>query len=192
MIANASFRLTVAGIGCALLFSFSAPAWAQTAPAPAAPPTVPAPGVSPAAPPAASSDAQPATPQAPPISPPAATGPDGNAPNDASTGQTLELAAHPAAYIEGKANWDEGFAALTGSLGLIKGALTKAGIKPAGPPIAVFLETDEDIDSTYEAITAYLDEKGLEAENLFIEEYLNEVKTPDDPTLEVDIFVLLK
>ena len=39
----------------------------------------------------------------------------------------------------------------------------------------------EDIDATYEAITAYLDEKGVEADNLFIEEYLNDVKTPRRP-----------
>jgi hypothetical protein len=32
----------------------------------------------------------------------------------------------------------------------------------------------------------------LEAANLFVEEYLNEVKTPDDPNLQVDIYVLLK
>ncbi|MCW6507693.1 GyrI-like domain-containing protein [Lichenifustis flavocetrariae] len=50
----------------------------------------------------------------------------------------------------------------------------------------------DDIDSTYEAITAYLDEKGLEARNLFAEEYLNMTKTPDDPALEVDIYVFLK
>jgi len=41
-------------------------------------------------------------------------------------------------------------------------------------------------------ITAFLDEKGLESQNLFYEEYLNDVKAPDDPTLEVDIYVLLK
>jgi effector-binding domain-containing protein len=50
----------------------------------------------------------------------------------------------------------------------------------------------DDIDSTYEAITAFLDEKGLESQNLFYEEYLNDVKETDDPTLEVDIYVLLK
>lgn len=50
----------------------------------------------------------------------------------------------------------------------------------------------EEIDSTYEAITAYLDEKGLEARNLFAEDYLNQVKTPDDGTLEIDIYVFLK
>ncbi len=50
----------------------------------------------------------------------------------------------------------------------------------------------DDIDSTYEAITAYLDEKGLEAKNMFAEEYLNKTKTSDDPSLEVDILVFLK
>ena len=50
----------------------------------------------------------------------------------------------------------------------------------------------DDIDSTYEAITAYLDEKGLEAKNMFAEEYLNRTKSSDDNTLEVDIYVFLK
>ncbi len=147
------------------------------------------------------------------------------------------MTARPAAYIEGKANWTEGFSALTGAFGLVKAALGKSDAKASGRPIAVFTETDdtgftyramipidkapegktalseavklgqtpagkamkfehrgsyEDIDSTYEAITAYLDEKGLEADNLFVEEYLNDIKTPDDPNLQVDIYVLLK
>ena len=50
----------------------------------------------------------------------------------------------------------------------------------------------EEIDSTYEAITAYLDEKGLEAQNLFIEEYLTDPKAPDDASLEVDIYVFVQ
>ena len=49
-----------------------------------------------------------------------------------------------------------------------------------------------DIDATYDAITAYLDDKGIEAQDSFIEEYLNDVKDPDDPTLQVNIYVLLK
>ena len=147
------------------------------------------------------------------------------------------MTARPAAYIEGKANWSEGFGALMGALTSVNAELTKAGLAASGRPIAVFTETDdtgfsyramipiekapegktalseavkfgqtpagkamkfehrgsyEDIDSTYEAITAYLDEKGLEAANLFVEEYLNDVKTPDDPNLQVDIYVLLK
>jgi effector-binding domain-containing protein len=50
----------------------------------------------------------------------------------------------------------------------------------------------DDIDATYEAITAYLDEKNIEAQNLFIEEYLTDPKTPDDASLEVDIYVFIK
>ena len=50
----------------------------------------------------------------------------------------------------------------------------------------------DDIDTSYEAITAYLDEKGLEAQNLFIEEYLTTPKDAEDSELEVDIYVLLK
>jgi len=191
------------------------------------------------------SQAAPASP-APPAgaaAPPAAAAP-GASPTDAgqpsddnSVGQTLDMTAHPAAYSEGKANWSEGFSALTGAFDSINAELTKSGVAAAGRPIAVFVETDdagfsyramipiektpegktalsetikfgetpagramkfehrgsyEDIDSTYEAITAYLDEKGLEAANLFVEEYLNDVKTPDDPNLQVDIYVLLK
>lgn len=49
-----------------------------------------------------------------------------------------------------------------------------------------------DIDATYDAITAYLDDKGVDAQDTFIEEYANDVKDPDDPTLQVNIYVLLK
>ena len=50
----------------------------------------------------------------------------------------------------------------------------------------------DDIDSTYEAITAYLDEKGLAAQNLFIEEYLTPPKSADDEDAAIDIYVFLK
>jgi effector-binding domain-containing protein len=50
----------------------------------------------------------------------------------------------------------------------------------------------EEIDSTYEAITAFLDEKGLDTKNLFVEEYLTDLKTSDDDGLQVDIYVFLK
>ena len=38
----------------------------------------------------------------------------------------------------------------------------------------------------------YLDDKGVNAQDTFIEEYENDVKDPDDPSLQVNIFVLLK
>jgi effector-binding domain-containing protein len=48
------------------------------------------------------------------------------------------------------------------------------------------------MDSTYEAITNYLDDKQLEATNLFIEEYATDpVKTPADK-LVVNVFVPVK
>jgi len=173
-----------------------------------------------------------------PTATPAAPGAPAPTPtNDSSTGQTLDLVARPAALLEGKATWEEGFSAITGSFALINAELSKDGIAPAGRPMTVFTETDdtgfkyramipidkspddktslspaiklgltpagkamrfehrgsyEDIDATYEAITAFLDERGIEAGNLFIEEYLNDVKASDDPNLQIDIFVLLK
>ena len=50
----------------------------------------------------------------------------------------------------------------------------------------------DDIDSTYEAVTAYLDEKGIEARNLFVEEYLNEMKSQEDAGTQIDIYVFIK
>ncbi|MGA2637995.1 GyrI-like domain-containing protein [Methylocella sp.] len=69
----------------------------------------------------------------------------------------------------------------------------KIGDSPSGKAIK-FLHRGayDDIDSTYDLITAYLDEKGLEAKNLFIEEYLSDTKESDDATLQADIYVFLK
>jgi effector-binding domain-containing protein len=69
----------------------------------------------------------------------------------------------------------------------------KLGSSPSGKAIK-FLHRGayEDIDSTYDLITAFLDEKGLEAKNLFIEEYLSDTKESDDTSLEADIYVFLK
>jgi effector-binding domain-containing protein len=50
----------------------------------------------------------------------------------------------------------------------------------------------DDIDTTYEAITAYLDEKGLKARNIFVEEYMNDPKTSEDSALEMNIYVLVE
>jgi effector-binding domain-containing protein len=69
----------------------------------------------------------------------------------------------------------------------------KIGQTPSGK--AMKFEHDGaygDIDATYDAITAYLDDKGIDAQDTFIEEYENDVKDPDDPTLQVNIYVLLK
>jgi effector-binding domain-containing protein len=49
-----------------------------------------------------------------------------------------------------------------------------------------------EIESTYEAITAYLDEKGLSAREFFIEEIVNDVADPADIKSAVNIYVFLR
>ena len=48
------------------------------------------------------------------------------------------------------------------------------------------------MDSTYEAITNYLDDKQLEAKDLFIEEYVSDPVTTDPDKLVVNVLVPIK
>jgi len=50
----------------------------------------------------------------------------------------------------------------------------------------------DELDNTYEAITNYLDEKRLEAQDMFIEQYETDPVTSDGKKLTVDVLVLLK
>lgn len=204
--------------------ALAAAALAIAIPALAQSPATPAPGA-----------AAPATPQAAPAPTPAPD--DGRSPGDASTAREVQLAARPAAVISGGADWEEGFETIQKSFNDLRAAMDKAGLKPGGKPIAVFVDTDDqgfkyqamipldgpapanvtlaapvkigetpagktmkfehrssydDIDSTYEAITAYLDEKGIEAKPMFVEEYVSDAKTVDDQSLQVDIYVFVK
>jgi len=69
----------------------------------------------------------------------------------------------------------------------------KLGMSPSGKALKFQHRGPyDDIDSTYDLITAYLDEKGLEAQDYFLEEYLTDLKTADDPSLAVDIYVFIK
>jgi effector-binding domain-containing protein len=241
--AVASF-LAVAGVAPHAGLAQQVPVTPPTAPVPAAP------SPAPAAPPAAQAPSAPSSaPAAKPAEAPSATNPAPGAPEagkpaeaatpsgEASTGETVDLPARPFAYIEGKADKDEIYSAILGSLSLVKRDMDKANLAPAGRPLAVFVESDDtgfkyhagyplaaapegksslsdavkigetpsgkamrfehqgsygDIDATYDAITAYLDEKGVDAQDTFVEEYVNDVKDPDDPTLQVNIYVLLK
>lgn len=118
--------------------------------------------------------------------------------NDAISKNNLVSAGHPLAVFT--ATDDAGFkySAMIPISQAPEGktALTpdcKIGQTPSGKAIRFQHRASyDDIDSTYEAITAYLDEKGLESQNIFAEEYLKSTKTSDDPTLEVDIYVFLK
>ncbi len=238
-------RFAVASFLAAAAAMASHAGFAQQAPAAAAAPAPTAPSPAPQAPPAAQA---PAAPSAKPAEAPSATNPAPAAPGAAqpggppqsgegSAGETVDLTARPFAYVEGKADKDEIYSAILNSLSAVKRELDKANIKPAGRPLAIFVESDDtgfkyhagyplaaapegksslsnsvtigqtpsgkamkfehdgaygDIDATYDAITAYLDEKGIDAQDTFIEEYANDVKDPDDPTLQVNIYVLLK
>jgi effector-binding domain-containing protein len=48
------------------------------------------------------------------------------------------------------------------------------------------------LDNTYEAITNYLDEKRLEAKDMFIEEYVTDPATTNENNLVVNVYVLIK
>jgi effector-binding domain-containing protein len=48
------------------------------------------------------------------------------------------------------------------------------------------------MDSTYEAITNYLDDKGIEAKDVFVEEYTGGPLKPGDDNLQVTVFVPVK
>ena len=52
--------------------------------------------------------------------------------------------------------------------------------------------TYDDLDNTYEAITNYLDDKRLEAKDMFIEEYVTDPVTADVKNLVVNVYVLIK
>lgn len=47
----------------------------------------------------------------------------------------------------------------------------------------------EDIDSTYETITAYLEAKGVTVKDAFLEEYVTEMTDVADPNLEINVYV---
>jgi effector-binding domain-containing protein len=48
------------------------------------------------------------------------------------------------------------------------------------------------LDNTYEAITNYLDERRLEAKDMFIEQYLTDPLTTNEDHLVVDVYVMVK
>jgi len=67
------------------------------------------------------------------------------------------------------------------------------GKSPAGKTLKfVHRGAYDAMDSTYEAITNYLDDKGLEAKELFIEEYTSDPVTTPQDKLVVNVFVPVK
>jgi len=227
----ASARGILGAAACALLLALAGPSAA--APAPADGPSVADPASTvPAAP---SQTAPPAdTPPAPGLSVPAQPT---LAPPPASAGDVDEvtLPDKPAVALAGRATWDETVKTITDGIARLRTFLDGAGLKIAGRPVALFLETDDtgfryevmlpveaapaagaatlpegirfartpsgkalrfvhkgpydEIDSTYEAITAYLDAKTITVRDMFIEEYATDLTRGDDAALEVYIYV---
>jgi effector-binding domain-containing protein len=93
------------------------------------------------------------------------------------TGFSFEAMAPLAAAPEGKPKLPDGI---------------EIGASPAGKALKFqHRGAYDEIDATYEAIAAYLDEKGLDTKDLIIEEYLSDFKG-EDATVDVDIYVFLK
>ncbi|MGJ0392357.1 MAG: GyrI-like domain-containing protein [Methylocystis sp.] len=93
------------------------------------------------------------------------------------TGFSFEAMAPLAAAPEGKPKLADG---------------VEIGASPAGKALKFqHRGAYDEIDVTYEAIAAYLDEKGLDTKDLIVEEYLTDFKG-DDANVDVDIYVFLK
>ncbi|MDP4023918.1 GyrI-like domain-containing protein [Methylobacterium sp. NEAU 140] len=72
-------------------------------------------------------------------------------PAEAGDVDEVVLPAKPAAILPGKTKWDEAVPSLKQAFARIEADLAKAGIAPAGRPLAVFTHTDDD-GFTYEAM----------------------------------------
>lgn len=67
------------------------------------------------------------------------------------------------------------------------------GKSPAGKALKyVHRGSYESLDSTYEVITNQLDEKGLEAQELFVETYLADPRTTPPDQLVIEVYVPIK
>ena len=150
-------------------------------------------------------------------------------------GEEVTLPERTIVYLKGHSKWDAAFDTLVDAFKSLNEYLEKQSIKPAGPVMTIYTETDDagfsfnaavpiaaapanppkgDIavgpaptgkalkfvhrgsydamDSTYEAITNYLDDKHLEARDLFIEEYVTDPVKTNAENLVVNVFVPLK
>ncbi len=93
------------------------------------------------------------------------------------TGFTFEAMLPLAAAPEGKPKLGDG---------------VEIGVSPGGRTLKFqHRGAYDEIEATYEAIAAFLDEKGLDTKDLIIEEYLSDFKG-DDASVDVDIYVFMK
>jgi effector-binding domain-containing protein len=150
-------------------------------------------------------------------------------------GEPVTLPERTIIYLKGYSKWDSAFDTLVDAFKSLHEYLDKQDVKPAGPAITIYTQTDDagfsfqaalpvaqapkdppkgDIavgqapsgkalkfvhrgsydamDSTYEAITNFLDDKQMEAKDLFIEEYATDPVKTDPNKLVVNVFVPVK
>lgn len=178
------------------------------------------------------------SPQPDAAKPPAASAVPGSPaplqPGDAF-GEAVTLAPKTILFLKGETTWDAAFDTLVDSFKALNVQLTKAGVTPSGPPMAIYTQIDEKgfqfqaalpvaaapakpleggvlvgetptgkalkfahrgsydaMNTTYEALTNHIEDKGLEARDMFIEEYLTDPVTADPNELVVNIFVPIK
>lgn len=66
----------------------------------------------------------------------------------------------------------------------------RAGMSPSGPSMRFVHQAPyDDIDSTYETITAYLEAKNIKVKDAFLEEYVGDLRDAGDPNLEINVYV---
>jgi effector-binding domain-containing protein len=150
-------------------------------------------------------------------------------------GEPVTLPPRTILYLKGHTNWDAAFETLVDTFKSLNEYLDKQGIKPNGPAMTIYTQTDDTgfqfqaavpiaaapanppkgdiaigqapsgkalkfvhrgsydaMDSTYEAITNYLEDKGLEAKDLFIEEYATDPVKSDPNKLVINVVVPVK
>lgn len=150
-------------------------------------------------------------------------------------GEEVTLPDRNVVYLKGHTNWDTAFDTLIDAYKSLNDYLAKQNIKPAGPYLTIYTETDDtgfsfqagviiaqplanppkgdiasgkapsgkalkfvhrgsydSMDATYEAITNFLDERQLEAQDLFIEEYPSDPIKSDPNALVVNVYVPVK
>jgi effector-binding domain-containing protein len=150
-------------------------------------------------------------------------------------GAAVTLPERTIIYLQGQSKWENALDTLVDSFNSLDDYLNKHGIKPNGPPMTIYTQTDDNgfkfrvavpvaetpkdapkgdiavgqapagkalkfvhrgsyeaMDSTYEAITDYLDDKGLDAKDVFVEEYVSGPLKAGDKQMVVDVFVPVK
>ncbi len=150
-------------------------------------------------------------------------------------GEDVTLPERTIIFLQGHSKWDSALDTLVDAFKSLNEYLDKQGIKPNGPAMTIYTQTDDSgfafraavpiaqapknppkgdiavgqapsgkalkfvhrgsydaMDATYEAITNYLDGKGIEAKDVFVEEYTGGPLKAGDDDLLVNVFVPVK